>query len=79
MRRSNFNVMTSLLKFVKPMWGWMSLAVTLGTIGHLMASFIVILGALCLLHVVWGAYDSIVYLGIAMFGCGILRGVFRYD
>lgn len=60
------------------MWGWMSLAITLGTIGHLMASFIVILGALCLLHVVWGAHNSIVYLGIAMFACGILRGVFRY-
>lgn len=78
MERSNFKVMTSLLKFVKPMWGWMSLAVTLGTIGHLMASFIVILGALCLLHVLWGAHTSIIYLGMAMFLCGILRGVFRY-
>lgn len=44
MRRSGFNIMTRLVGLVKPLTGYMILAVGMGVIGHLCASFITIFG-----------------------------------
>ena len=43
-RRSGFAVMARLIGLVKPLTGFMILAVIMGLAGHLCASFITILG-----------------------------------
>lgn len=43
-RRNGFTVMARLIGLVKPLAGYMVLAVTMGLIGHLCASFITIFG-----------------------------------
>lgn len=52
-KRSDFVVMARLIGLVKPLTGFMILAITMGLIGNLCASFITIFGgyaALNLLH-----------------------------
>lgn len=44
MQRSGFKVMTKLIGFIKPLTGYMLLAILMGVIGNLCASFITILG-----------------------------------
>lgn len=51
MRRSGFNIMTRLVDLVKPLTGYMILAVGMGVIGHLCASFITIFGGYAILRV----------------------------
>lgn len=78
-RRSGFTVMASLIGLVKPLTGFMVLAVTMGLIGHLCASFITILGSCALLEVLH--FDTGLSLGM-IFGCllifALLRAVLRY-
>ena len=50
-KRSNFQVMGRLIGLVKPLSGYMVLAILMGLAGHLCASFITILGAYGVLHV----------------------------
>lgn len=50
-KRSNFSVMRKLIVLVKPLTGYMLLAVLMGLIGHLCAAFITILGGYGILHV----------------------------
>ena len=51
MKRSGFNIMTRLVGLVKPLTGYMILAVGMGVIGHLCASFITIFGGYAILRV----------------------------
>lgn len=51
MKRSHFNVMARLIGLVKPLTGYMLLAITMGLIGHLCAAFITIFGGFALLDV----------------------------
>lgn len=44
-KRSNFQIMSRLIGLVKPLTGYMVLAILMGLAGHLCASFITILGA----------------------------------
>ena len=44
MQRSRFNIMTRLVGLVKPLTGHMVLAVMMGVLGHLCASFITVFG-----------------------------------
>ena len=46
MKRNGFGVMTRLAGLVKPLTGYMILAITMGLIGHLCAAFITIFGGL---------------------------------
>ena len=39
-KRTNFQIMGRLIKMVKPLTGFMLLAIFLGTLGHLAATFI---------------------------------------
>lgn len=50
-KRSGFKVMTSLIGLVKPMTGYMILAILMGLMGHLCASFITISGGFAILSV----------------------------
>lgn len=78
-KRSNFNVMMRLIGLVKPLAGFMILAVTMGIIGHLCASFITIFGGYAVLDIL-GA-DAPVPLE-AVFVCvvafAVVRGLLRY-
>ncbi len=77
--RSGFAVMAGLIGMVKPMLGIMFLAVIMGCIGNLMATFITVLGGYGLLTVT-GYYGkmslSLIITLMAVFA--VLRGVLRY-
>ena len=73
MRRSGFNVMARLVGLVKPLTGFMVLAVAMGLLGHLCAAFITIFAGVALLHL-----DSPwpFFAGAAVFA--LVRGFLRY-
>lgn len=71
--------MLGLIGMIQPLLGIMILAVTMGVIGNLMASFITVLGGYGLLTVMGGVQDMSLssILGLmVLFAC--LRGVLRY-
>ena len=79
MRRSRYKIMTRLIGLVKPLTGYMILAVTMGVIGHLCASFITILGGYALLSVLApkGQLDlNILFAAVLVFA--LIRGFLRY-
>lgn len=69
-KRSNFKVMLRLSALVKPLAGFMALAVLMGVIGNLCAAFITILGGYAILDVLN------ISTGISMLTAFILAGVF---
>ena len=77
--RSGFAVMAGLIGMVKPMLGIMFLAVIMGCIGNLMATFITVLGGYGLLTVT-GYYGkmSLALIITLMAVFAVLRGVLRY-
>ncbi len=79
MKRSGFGVMTRLIGLVKPLTGYMTLAVIMGLIGHLCATFITIFGAFAVLNLL-GVHVS--YSLTSIFAClivfAIVRGFLRY-
>lgn len=77
--RSGFAVMAGLIGMIKPMLGIMFLAVIMGCIGNLMATFITVLGGYGLL-IVTGYYGkmSLAHIITLMAVFAILRGVLRY-
>ena len=78
-QRSGFIVMARLIGLVRPLGGYMTLAVLLGLLGHLCAAFITILGGYAVLSVLGFALPMPLW---ALFACAaifaILRGVLRY-
>ena len=48
-KRTNLQIMLKLVGLVKPLLGYMILAITMGLAGHLCATFITILGGYALL------------------------------
>ncbi len=78
-RRSGFQVMIKLIGLVKPLTGYMLLAILMGLIGNLSASFITILGALAVASLL--GFDTGLTLG-AVFAClcilALIRGFLRY-
>ncbi len=78
-KRSGFAVMAKLIGLVKPLLGFMVLAVTMGVIGHLCASFITIFGAFSIAKLL--NIDIPLTLGAMFISIGIfsvVRGVLRY-
>lgn len=77
--RSGFAVMAGLIGMIKPMLGIMLLAVLMGCIGNLMATFITVLGGYGLLTVT-GYYGkmSLTLIITLMAVFAVLRGVLRY-
>lgn len=79
MRRSGFNIMTRLVGLVKPLTGYMILAVGMGVIGHLCASFITIFGGYAILRVLCpeGTPDlKVLFAAVLIFA--LIRGFLRY-
>lgn len=79
MKRSGFNIMIRLIGLVKPLTGYMILAVVMGLIGHLCASFITVFGGYAILHVLhpeWSWNLTALFAAVLMFA--LLRGFLRY-
>ena len=77
-KRSNFAVMKNLIPLVKPLTDYMILAILMGLLGHLCASFITIFGAFGILQVLgmWKGSLGFLFIGVAVFA--VLRGILRY-
>ena len=79
MKRNGFQIMGRLIGLVKPLTGYMILAITMGLIGHLCASFITILGGYAILHVLhpeWSFHLGKLFGAVLIFA--LLRGFLRY-
>ena len=79
MNRSGFQIMARLLGLVKPLTGYMVLAVAMGLAGHLCAAFITIFGGYAVLQVLnpaWSVSLNSIYAALLMFA--LLRGFLRY-
>lgn len=79
MKRNGFQVMMRLVGLVKPLTGYMMLAVLMGLAGHLCATFISIFGGYGILHLL-DLYQTmpltVIFISMAVFA--LLRGVLRY-
>ena len=78
-RRSGFAVMAGLIGMIKPLLPVMLVAILMGCIGNLMATFITVLGGYGLLTIA-GLYDGIglsVIFGLIIF-FAVARGILRY-
>ncbi len=78
-KRSGFTVMMRLIGLVKPLTGYMLLAIFMGLIGHLCATFITVFGGYAVADLL--EIDTPLSLGIIFIGVGIfalVRGVLRY-
>lgn len=77
-KRSNVTVMKKLIHLVKPLTGYMILAILMGLLGHLCASFITIFGAFGILQVLglWKISLKVLFSGVAVLA--VLRGILRY-
>ncbi len=79
MKRSGIQVMASLVGLVKPLTGYMSLAVFLGLLGHLCATAITVLGGFAVLHTLGMEQRlSLLTLFLLIGLCALLRGMLRY-
>lgn len=79
MKRSGFKVMSRLVGLVKPLTGYMLLAVAMGLIGHLCAAFITAFGGFAVLHVLHPEWSmSLGSLVAAVLVLALVRGFLRY-
>ena len=79
MKRSGIRVMASLVGLVKPLSGYMSLAVLLGLLGQLCATAITVLGGFAVLHALGMEQSVSLPAWFLLIGlCALLRGVLRY-
>ena len=80
MRRSGFKVMLRLIGLVRPLAGFMVLAIGMGLAGHLCAAFITIFGGYAVLNLL--RFDTPLSLTAIFISVGVfalLRGVLRYS
>lgn len=78
-KRSSFIVMAQLIVLVKPLTGFMLLAILMGLIGHLCAAFITIFGGYAVLDVLSCDVPlSLTAIFISVFVFAVLRGLLRY-
>lgn len=76
MKRSGFQVMKKLIGLVRPLSGYMILAVTMGLVGHLCATFITVFGGFAIVAVLKGAATAAMFGTVAVFA--LVRGGLRY-
>lgn len=78
-RRSGFHVMAGLIGMITPLLGYMFIAIFMGCIGNLMATFITVLGGYGFLGVI-GAYEgiSLTLVFALLITFAVLRGILRY-
>ena len=78
-KRTGFQVMLSLIGLVKPLMGFMVLAIAMGLAGHLCAAFLTVLGGYGVAHVLgWQMEVSLPMLFGVMILLAVLRGILRY-
>ncbi|BCI61551.1 thiol reductant ABC exporter subunit CydC [Solibaculum mannosilyticum] len=78
-KRSNFSVMAQLIGLVKPLTGFMILAIVMGLIGHLCASFITIFGGYAVLGILGFSVPFSMTVAFILMGVfALVRGVLRY-
>ncbi|MDE7123871.1 MAG: ABC transporter ATP-binding protein, partial [Eubacterium sp.] len=78
-KRNGFKIMASLIGLVKPLTGYMLLAVLMGLIGHLCAAFITIFGGFAVLNVLdFNAPVSLTITFICVCVFALIRGLLRY-
>lgn len=78
MKRSGFSVLARLVGLVRPLMGYMVLAVVMGLIGHLCAAAITVLGGYAILEVLSPSNVSLIVLFVAAALCALVRGFLRY-
>lgn len=78
MRRRGFAVMARLVGLVRPLAGYMALAVAMGLAGHLCATALTVLGAYGALSVAGEASLPLTGVAAAMAACAVARGALRY-
>lgn len=79
MKRSGLNVMTRLIGLVKPMLGFMLLAIAMGLLGNLCATFITVFGGYAILYVLHPEWSmSLGWLFAAVLLFALARGFLRY-
>ena len=79
MKRSGFKIMSRLIGLVKPLSGYMILAILMGLIGHLCAAFITVFGGYAILHMLhpeWSMSLGILFGAVLIFA--LVRGFLRY-
>lgn len=79
MKRSGLNVMTRLIGLVKPMLGFMLLAIVMGLLGNLCATFITVFGGYAILYVLhpeWSMSLGWVFAAVLLFA--LVRSFLRY-
>lgn len=79
MKRSPVTIMARLIALVKPLMGFMLLAIGMGLVGHLCATFITVLGAVAIVQVlapVWRISLGAIFACVILFA--LLRGLLRY-
>jgi ATP-binding cassette subfamily C protein len=78
-KRSGFQVMMRLVGLVKPLAGYMTVAIIMGLIGHLCASFITIFGGYAVLDVIgFETPLSLTFIFVSVCVFALLRGILRY-
>lgn len=82
-RRSGLQIMLGLIGLIKPLMGYMLLAIFMGSLGHLSATFITILGGYGILDIMGVEKSSLptislkaVFVIIIIFA--VIRGILRY-
>ena len=78
-KRNGFTVMAKLIGLVKPLAGFMVLAIFMGLVGHLCAAFITIFGGYAVLDLLH--FDTPLTLTVLFISAGVfalLRGILRY-
>lgn len=79
MRRSNLKIAKELIKLVKPLAGYMALAIFLGVLGFLSAIFIPALGVIAALDAAgYSVGIGMVFAFVLIIVCAIFRGFLRY-
>ena len=76
MKRSGFKIMARLIGLVKPLSGYMILAITMGLIGHLCAAFITVFGGYAIVNVLTGQPMGMLFASVLLFA--LVRGFLRY-
>lgn len=78
-KRSGFKVMTRLIGLIKPLLGFMVLAVLMGLLGHLCATFITVFGAFGVLELLrFDTPFSVTFIFISVIVFAVARGALRY-
>ncbi len=77
-KTSGLRIMARMIGLVKPLSGYLLLAISLGVAGFVVAMLISVLGAWGLTQIACGAHVGTFAIAVAIVVCAILRGPLRY-